>query len=68
MNPAGQRIQQYVRDDLLASLHKAHVQILPTVRLFGADEAPQCDAAEVVRFFELQGFHDQLCGESRGRH
>jgi 2,4-dienoyl-CoA reductase-like NADH-dependent reductase (Old Yellow Enzyme family) len=34
----GQRIQQYVRDDLLASLHRAHVQIVPTVRLFGADD------------------------------
>jgi NADPH-dependent 2,4-dienoyl-CoA reductase/sulfur reductase-like enzyme len=33
----GQRIQQYVRDGLLAALARAGVVILPTVRLFGYD-------------------------------
>jgi hypothetical protein len=34
----GQRIQQYVRDQLLADLHRLHVTVVPTVRLFGVDE------------------------------
>ncbi len=34
----GERIQQYVRDQLLADLHRLHVTIIPTVRLFGADD------------------------------
>ena len=33
----GQRIQQYVRDSMLAALHRAHVAIIPTVRIMGAD-------------------------------
>ena len=34
---AGQRLQQYVRDVMLASASRAGVEILPTVRLFGYD-------------------------------
>jgi 2,4-dienoyl-CoA reductase-like NADH-dependent reductase (Old Yellow Enzyme family) len=34
----GQQIQQYLRDLLLADLHRLHVSIIPTVRLFGVDE------------------------------
>jgi NADPH-dependent 2,4-dienoyl-CoA reductase/sulfur reductase-like enzyme len=34
----GQRIQQYLRDVLLADLHRLHVGIIPTVRLFGVDD------------------------------
>ena len=34
----GQRIQQYVRDSMLAALHRAGVDILTTVRVIGADE------------------------------
>jgi 2,4-dienoyl-CoA reductase-like NADH-dependent reductase (Old Yellow Enzyme family) len=34
----GQRIQQYVRDSMLAALSRAGVRILPTVRVIGADE------------------------------
>jgi 2,4-dienoyl-CoA reductase-like NADH-dependent reductase (Old Yellow Enzyme family) len=34
----GQRIQQYLRDLLLADLHRLHVTVIPTVRLFGADD------------------------------
>ena len=33
----GQRIQQYVRDSMLAALHRAGVQVVPTVRVVGAD-------------------------------
>jgi pyruvate/2-oxoglutarate dehydrogenase complex dihydrolipoamide dehydrogenase (E3) component len=35
---AGQRIQQYIRDTMLASALRAGVQVIPTVRLFGADD------------------------------
>ncbi len=34
----GERIQQYVRDMLLADLHRLHVTVIPTVRLFGVDD------------------------------
>jgi len=34
---AGQRIQQYVRDQWNGTLHKLGVEIIPYVRLFGAD-------------------------------
>jgi 2,4-dienoyl-CoA reductase-like NADH-dependent reductase (Old Yellow Enzyme family) len=34
----GQRIQQYLRDMLLADLHRLHVAVQPTVRLFGVDD------------------------------
>jgi 2,4-dienoyl-CoA reductase-like NADH-dependent reductase (Old Yellow Enzyme family) len=34
----GQRIQQYLRDTLLADLHLLHVTVEPTVRLFGVDD------------------------------
>ena len=34
----GQRIQQYLRDVLLADLHRLHVTVVPTVRLFGVDD------------------------------
>jgi 2,4-dienoyl-CoA reductase-like NADH-dependent reductase (Old Yellow Enzyme family)/thioredoxin reductase len=34
---AGQRIQQYVRDRMTADARRAHVDIRPTLRLFGAD-------------------------------
>ena len=34
---AGQRIQQYVRDTMTAEARRAHVDIRPTLRLFGAD-------------------------------
>jgi len=34
---AGQTIQQYVRDAWLGTLHKLGVELLPMVRLFGAD-------------------------------
>ena len=36
-NMAGQRCQQYVRDQMTAAARRAHVEILPTMRLFGAD-------------------------------
>ncbi len=36
-NMAGQRCQQYVRDTMTAAARRAHVTILPTTRLFGAD-------------------------------
>jgi 2,4-dienoyl-CoA reductase-like NADH-dependent reductase (Old Yellow Enzyme family)/thioredoxin reductase len=36
-NMAGQRCQQYVRDQMTAAARRAHVEILPTTRLFGAD-------------------------------
>lgn len=36
----GQRLQQYVRDVMLAAARRAGVQVIPTVRLFGAD--PSC--------------------------
>jgi 2,4-dienoyl-CoA reductase-like NADH-dependent reductase (Old Yellow Enzyme family) len=35
---AGQRLQQYVRDVMVASALRAGVEILPLVRLFGADD------------------------------
>ncbi len=38
-NMAGQRCQQYVRDQMTAAARRAHVTILPTTRLFGADES-----------------------------
>ena len=34
----GQRVQQYLRDVLLADLHRLHVSVRPTLRLFGVDE------------------------------
>jgi len=34
---AGQTIQQYVRDSWLGTLHKLGVELVPMVRLFGAD-------------------------------
>jgi NADPH-dependent 2,4-dienoyl-CoA reductase/sulfur reductase-like enzyme len=34
----GQRIQQYVRDTWLASLARLHVDIVPSVRIYGADD------------------------------
>ena len=37
-NMAGQRCQLYVRDQMTAAARRAHVTILPTTRLFGADE------------------------------
>ena len=36
---AGQRIQQYVRDTMTASARRAHVDIRPTLRLYGADSS-----------------------------
>ncbi len=35
----GQRIQQYVRDELLAELSRRRVRVMPLMRLFGADES-----------------------------
>lgn len=35
---AGQRLQMYVRHEMLAALHKTRVDVIPTVRLFGADK------------------------------
>jgi len=34
----GQRIQQYVRDEMLAAAMRAHVEIVPLVRPYGADD------------------------------
>jgi hypothetical protein len=34
---AGQRIQQYIRDTMTATARRAHVDIRPTLRLYGAD-------------------------------
>jgi hypothetical protein len=34
---AGQRLQQYVRDQMTAAARRARVDIRPTLRLFGAD-------------------------------
>ena len=34
---AGQRVQQYVRDVMLAAARRAGVSVMPTVRIFGAD-------------------------------
>jgi 2,4-dienoyl-CoA reductase-like NADH-dependent reductase (Old Yellow Enzyme family) len=34
----GQRVQQYVRDTMLAAVYRAGVQVIPTVRVYGADE------------------------------
>lgn len=34
---AGQRIQQYVRDQMLAAAKRAHVRLVPMTRPFGAD-------------------------------
>jgi 2,4-dienoyl-CoA reductase-like NADH-dependent reductase (Old Yellow Enzyme family)/thioredoxin reductase len=36
---AGQRCQQYVRDQMTAAARRAHVAIQPTMRLFGADDS-----------------------------
>jgi 2,4-dienoyl-CoA reductase-like NADH-dependent reductase (Old Yellow Enzyme family)/thioredoxin reductase len=36
---AGQRIQQYVRDAMLAAAERAHVERIPLVRIFGADRS-----------------------------
>ena len=36
-NFAGQMIQQYVRDTWLGKLHELGVEIIPMVRLYGAD-------------------------------
>jgi 2,4-dienoyl-CoA reductase-like NADH-dependent reductase (Old Yellow Enzyme family)/thioredoxin reductase len=38
-NMAGQRCQQYVRDQMTAAARRAHVTILPTTRLFGVDDS-----------------------------
>ncbi len=38
-NMAGQRCQQYVRDQMTAAARRAYVTILPTTRLFGVDES-----------------------------
>ncbi|MEI7744183.1 MAG: NADH:flavin oxidoreductase, partial [Chloroflexota bacterium] len=35
---AGQRIQQYVRDQMLMAAKRAHVTLLPMTRIFGADD------------------------------
>jgi NADPH-dependent 2,4-dienoyl-CoA reductase/sulfur reductase-like enzyme len=35
---AGQRLQQYVRDVMVAAATRAGVRVVPTVRLFGVDE------------------------------
>jgi 2,4-dienoyl-CoA reductase-like NADH-dependent reductase (Old Yellow Enzyme family) len=35
---AGQRLQQYVRDVMLAAAHRRGVRVVPTVRLFGVDQ------------------------------
>ncbi len=35
---AGQRLQQYVRDSWLATIHRLHVDVVPLVRLYGADD------------------------------
>ena len=35
----GQRIQQYVRDELLAELSRHRVRVLPLMRLFGVDDS-----------------------------
>ncbi len=34
---AGQRLQQYVRDDMLAQAHRLGVDVVPLVRVYGAD-------------------------------
>jgi hypothetical protein len=34
----GERLQQYVRDDMLAAAIRAHVDIVPLVRPYGADD------------------------------
>jgi len=34
----GQRIQQYVRDEMLAAAMRAHVQVVPLVQPYGADD------------------------------
>jgi 2,4-dienoyl-CoA reductase-like NADH-dependent reductase (Old Yellow Enzyme family) len=34
----GQKIQQYVRNDLIADLHRRHIEIIPMARLYGADD------------------------------
>jgi len=36
---AGQRVQQYVRDEMIAAAERAHVQRIPLVRIFGADRS-----------------------------
>ena len=36
---AGQRIQQYVRDAMIAAAERVHVQRIPLVRVFGADRS-----------------------------
>ena len=33
----GQRVQQYVRDTMLAAVYRSGVRVIPTVRLYGAD-------------------------------
>lgn len=35
---AGQSLQQYVRDDMLAEVSRLGIQVLPLVRLYGADQ------------------------------
>jgi 2,4-dienoyl-CoA reductase-like NADH-dependent reductase (Old Yellow Enzyme family)/thioredoxin reductase len=35
---AGEALQQYVRDSLLAALHRQRIEVLPLVRLFGVDD------------------------------
>ena len=35
---AGQRIQQYVRDEMIAAATRAHIDVLPLVRPYGADD------------------------------
>ena len=36
---AGQRVQQYIRDTMTATARRAHVDIRPTMRLYGADSS-----------------------------
>ena len=33
----GQRVQQYVRDTMLAAVYRSGVRVIPTVRVYGAD-------------------------------
>jgi hypothetical protein len=34
---AGQALQQYVRNDMIAAAHKGGVEVIPNVRVFGVD-------------------------------
>ncbi len=35
---AGEMLQQYVRNEMLAAAHRAGVDVIPNVRVFGVDE------------------------------